>query len=61
MQSENDDLSEHIPQDQYEHIRKAMMHLGRVDDRKIPVDVARYVEDTYGKLDSLYSRVDDER
>lgn len=58
--SMNSDRSDtEIPQEQYEHIRKAMRHLGRVDDRDVPNDVARFLDDVYGELDSLYARVEE--
>lgn len=52
--------SEQIPQEQYEHMHRAMRHLGRVDDRELPDDVAMFIEDVYGQLDSFYSRVDND-
>lgn len=47
-----------IPQEQYEHLSRAMRHLGRVDDRALPDDVAEYIEETWVELDDLYSRVE---
>lgn len=49
-----------IPEEQYEHISSAMYHLGRIDDRELPSDVARYIEQTYVNFDDLYLRVDDD-
>ncbi|WP_330633758.1 hypothetical protein [Halocatena halophila] len=58
----NEDKSDNrIPQEQYEHMHRAMRHLGRIDDREIPTDVTKFIEDVYGTLDSLYSRVDNDK
>jgi len=51
---------ETIPYEQYQHMSRAMDELGKIDDRELPDDVDRFIEDVYFKLDSLYDLVEDD-
>lgn len=56
----NDEYGGAIPHEQYDHISRAMDHLGKVDDREIPSEHARRIEEFWSYLDNLYDLVEDE-